>query len=277
MRATDVDDLGAVAPKNIEAKVVSALERQEIEAVINDPTLALDSRLTSRDEAFCKYCAIFDERGQRMSIAEAYRLSHFNGDKSVPVRTLHERAKNMFRRAAVYERVKVLKEIVDRIIMERVSSEGIAQKAVRVHRMNRDWQKLQDIVEARGRAFARIEQIIHKKEEELLDLKFIEKQNGKLSPDQTILRARLESDIEELSKEFARGAGTETGLLRVVPKTIGRGETSEVVHLVEVDKDLLRSIAELEDRVAKELGQVTSKVEVSHVKKAYVGFDPDQV
>ena len=76
---------------------------------------------------------------------------------------------------------------------------------------------------------------------------------------------RLQRIIEERADapEMQAVAGGRTGLLAHNVKSVGSGETSQVVDVYEVDTGLLRELREHEKQAAQELGQWTEKQEIS--------------
>lgn len=71
--------------------------------------------------------------------------------------------------------------------------------------------------------------------------------------------------------------GADTGLLTREFKVIGRGLDTRTVEEWKIDPTIQKSILELHERAARELGQWTNKQEVEFTQKMYVGIQVENI
>lgn len=86
--------------------------------------------------------------------------------------------------------------------------------------------------------------------------------------------------VESRSEEYATEApGSDTGLLVRTYKMLGAGPLARTVEEWSVDTGLLGEMRQLEQQVAKEMGQWTEQQELSGdlTLRRYIGVDPEEV
>ena len=90
---------------------------------------------------------------------------------------------------------------------------------------------------------------------------------------------RLQRVMEERADDpsMANVAGGRTGLLVHNVKSVGFGETAQIVDLYEIDAALLKELREHEKQAAQELGQWVEQSKVEQTTKAYVAVGPDDL
>jgi uncharacterized small protein (DUF1192 family) len=101
--------------------------------------------MTAQEELFCQRYALPDDDGRRRTLAQAYRLAFGETSKG--------EAQSLLQRDDINERIGQLRSEADRALVERIASLGIAQKAQRMIRKNRDWERLKELIASRGLAF----------------------------------------------------------------------------------------------------------------------------
>lgn len=104
----------------------------------------------------------------------------------------------------------------------KILTKGIADKTRRIERLNRDWNKLQQVIDARAEHA----------------IEFYEKHEREEAP------------------------GMLTGTMVKDVKSVGKGEDFQIIEVFAVDTATLSELRNLEMQAAKELGQLTEKHEV---------------
>jgi len=102
--------------------------------------------LSEEEEAFCRAFVFPEPDGSSTSLTDAY-LSAFGGNDR---RSAARRAGWLKRKIRIGERICALRLEAERVLGEHLRHAGIAQRAWRLLRKNRDWQRLSDLLAARA-------------------------------------------------------------------------------------------------------------------------------
>jgi hypothetical protein len=203
--------------------------------------------LTPKEQRFCELFATPDERGRNRTAAEAYGLAYDSENRDLWRRRAYE-LRQKPRIKAEIERIQT--EVAEEL-EERVRG-GIAKKANRLLAKQRRHDLLVDLLEARQAGLPEIRRRIENLENELLNT------------DDEAKQAAIELQLNGLYSQI--GIGEETGLLARDVK----GVCETKVDVFRLDKPLLDALNDLENDVAKELGQLATKIDVSMLDDATI-------
>lgn len=223
--------------------------------------------LTEREEQFCMLSTTYGEYGMLPSIRDVYLFVYqgVTDPMQVPsgVRAEATRsAEALLKRPAVADRAAQLLAESQEAMRSRVFSQGIALVENRVARKNEDWIALQRIKEQRRETSALLRERIADIQSKINQC---EDEDEKLG---------YEIRLDKLVTLLAEVPGMDTGLMTSITRVGKDGELSRSVFF---DKKLLDAQLELEESVAKELGQHKTVVNLNVHAKAYAGFDPGAV
>ncbi len=103
--------------------------------------------LTTKQEAFCRLCAFPDEHGRQLPLYRAYQHAYQN---NCGRGAASEEASRLMSDDRIIARIGEYRIEASRVYAEQAASAGIAVKARRVLRKNRDWERIAQIFDARA-------------------------------------------------------------------------------------------------------------------------------